>query len=986
MRIGILGPLEVVGGDGTRRDPSAARQRRLLLALLVWRGEPVSIDRLVDIVWSGAELPRDPVATLRTYVTRLRTVLDPDHVGGQAHFLVGAGDHYRLELDGHDLDATRFEEDLARGHDARPRDPAEALRFLDRALMRWRGPALMEVADEHWALPEAVRLEELRLHAIEERFQCLLDTGAHLETLGALERHVREHPLRERPHGLLMLALDRAGRTADALEVFRSFRRRLADETGLDPSADLARLHDRLLGHSDAEVFGAAAAGVWNELPPTTSPLVGRDRELRAVRDLIGRAGLVTVTGTGGVGKTRLALEIAHVDRDTGTSVLFVELATVTASDDVADAVFSALRLPAAGRTDAVAGLVRVLRARPGLVVLDNCEHVLASVCELVERLLRDCPELTLLTTSREPLGIEGERVYRLPSLEVADSVALFRERATSVASLATDDPADDAVMELICRRLDGIPLAIELAAVRTGHLSVAEIADRLDERFWLLTGGRRALPRQQTIAATIDWSYDLLDADEQRLFRAASVFVGGFDVAALAAVAQVSDHAAVDVLASLVAKSLVEATVGREHARYRLSETVRLYGLERVRDRGDLASLRQRHAEHYLGRAVAVPPRLADLPAGGGERTMCRIRLQPMVEGDDPDLANQLEALAWLDRCGDLVGCGRLAARMATVLDQRGFLDPDRRYLRRADVADALANPEERALYLVASALQAPYFGSWAEELRFGEAAMASTSDPQMSAVAAALTTQACLAFDLDRVPELAETALRDLSPEAHHARLLLRGQQTLHLVMKGHLVEAVERLEAHARAGDVFAAGELRVLLHVVDDDDRVETVAIPEAAEAEHVALWSYRWPLTEGLVAAARGRHAAAAAALVRAGEIIATSPVSLLDRDLLMACAVATHHAGGDAVHALHLTTVAEGRWRSPASRVLYRHYAPRIRAAVSDGQLEAVVAVASELRPAEVLEQELARLRMVVEDARRRPEQAPTTPGARSPR
>jgi predicted ATPase/class 3 adenylate cyclase/DNA-binding SARP family transcriptional activator len=962
MRFGILGPLEVFAEDGVRRDPGASRQRRLLLALLVWRGEPVSLDRLAELVWPETDLPRDPVGALRTYVTRLRGLLEPEQVGREPHVIVGGTDHYTLRLDGHELDATGFERDLARGIDAVTDDPVTALRCLDSALARWRGPALMEVADEHWAMPEAVRLNELRLAALEHRFGCLIETGGHHEAVGELERHVLQNPLRERPHGLLMVGLDRSGRAAEATEVFRDFRDRLAEETGLEPSADLQRLHQRLLTASGTTTFaGTAVSGVWNELPATRNQLIGRQDDLDGVSGLLASYPVVTLTGAGGVGKTRLAVEFARTHPGAGVSVLFADLGRITDGDDVADAVFEALRLPAPARTEGVDAIVRLLRSRPALLVMDNCEHVLDAVAALVERLTRDCPKLTVLATSREPIGLDCERVYRLPSLDTPAAVALFRDRAAAVGSPRAIGPTELHHVEDICRRLDGIPLAIELAATRTAHMTVAEIARHVDERFWLLTGGRRALPRQQTLQATIDWSYDLLDEEERRMLRAAAVFVDGFDVQAVAGVADRNEQTTVDLLASLVGKSLVEAEGGADRARYRLLETVRLYGLDRLGDEGEAAVRRGAHADHFLSRALTRGPQIHDLPPGGGKRTMCRIRLDPVPREGEPDLANHVAALKWFDRHGDLAGLGRLAARLVTVLEYRGFLDPDRSYLGRDDVADSLVDTE-RTMYLTASALNAAYFGDFAEELRLGRAAMEMATDPATRAAAAALTAQASLAFDREHLSEVVEHGLRDLPEDARFARLLLRGQHSLALVVEGRLVEAVEKLQDHARDGDTFAASELMLVLHLLGDNERALQVSLPEDAEQEHRELWAYRWTLARALASAAGGRHADAARLLLEAADRTSSTPVRLLDRDVLLGCAAAAYHAG-DRERSLRLLAAARGTFRSPASYRLYIHYRDLVTPHVTKDKRAAILREARERGPRDALERELERLR-----------------------
>jgi DNA-binding SARP family transcriptional activator len=349
MQFEILGPLEVVADDGERRGPSAGRQRRLLLALLVLRDGALDVDRLVDIVWGRDErLPERPAGAVRTYITRLRRALEPEWVGGEPRVLTGGPDRFRLVLYGHELDAAVFEAELEQATELVARDPQAALHTVERGLGRWRGAALAEVAEESWAQPEAVRLDELRLFAKELRIRCLLDLGRHAGALVDLERHVREHPLRERPQGQLLVALHRCGRTVEATEVFRGFRDRLAEEVGLDPSSGFEQMHRRLLNGQDPEgSHTAAAAGIWNELPEPRTPLVGRDEPVRGIVELLTSARLVTLVGVGGVGKTRLALEVARRARQRGGNVVFVDLSVATDGSGVVDALFAALRLPA---------------------------------------------------------------------------------------------------------------------------------------------------------------------------------------------------------------------------------------------------------------------------------------------------------------------------------------------------------------------------------------------------------------------------------------------------------------------------------------------------------------------------------------------------------------------------------------------------------------------------------------------------------------
>jgi predicted ATPase/DNA-binding SARP family transcriptional activator len=944
MRFGVLGSLEVVGDDGDRRDPTAGRQRQLLLALLV-RREPVHVDRLVDVLWGdGPQLPRDPAAAVRTYVTRLRQALEPERVGDEATVLVGGPDRFHLCLDGHELDALVFEDELVRATAIGDEDPAAALRLVEAGLGRWRGPAFAEVAERSWVQPEAVRLEERRLAAQELRFRWLLRLDRYLDALADLERYVREHPLRERAHGQLMVALFRSGRSGEAAEVFLRFRARLIEDLGLDPSAELEQRYRRLLdGRDPAGPDAIAASGVWNELPATRTPLVGREDQVQAVGELLRGTRLVTLSGVGGVGKTRLAIAVAHRLRGS-LDVAFVDLADVSDRRDVVDAVFASLRLPAAARSDHLDGLVRVLRSRAALLVLDNCEHVVGAVADVVDRLTRDCPDLTVLSTSREAIGIDGEHTYHVPSLSLADGVELFVARSAATGGRPATATEDRRAVEEICRRLDGIPLAIELAAARTSYLTPAAIVDRLDERFWLL-GGRRAFGRHQTLQATMDWSYDLLDEDTQAVLRGTAVFTGGFDAEALAAVMACDERESLDHLGTLVRSSLAEVDVGTEPPRYRLLETVRLYAGDRLVGAGELVARRRAHARHFLTRALDQPARFDDLPVWAA------------ASSDDADLSNQLSALDWFGRHGALTDLGRLAARIPTVLGSTGFVDADERYLGRDDVAAALAEPGELALYLVASAANASFLGRFDEQHRLGEAALLAARHPVVRAAATLYLANACTIFAPQRIPPLVEQALRVLPLSAATIRQSLRTQPALGLVMEQRLREAAALLEELVREQDGFAAAELMLVWYLLGEPGRGLAVPAPGDLDPSQ-ALWDYRRVLVRALVAAADERSGDARKLLRDAADHIRSSPRRLLDTDVLLGCAALAHHEA-ELHRAVEILAACRAAPRSPASFALYTHYRDLLRARVPRHDRAAIIDAARGVDPADLLDREL---------------------------
>ncbi len=952
VRFGILGPLEVVDDRGGRRTPTALRQRRLLLALLVAGGDPLTPGQLAEVVWPvKGEQPRDPVRTIRTYVSRLRAGLEPDAVGVAPTMLVGGPDRYRLVLDGHELDAAAFEADVAAAARRVDDDPGAALRAVERGIDRWRGPALAEVADEPWAQPTAIRLEEVRLTAQELRFRCLLETDRAAEALQALEEHVRRHPLRERPFGQLLVALQRTGRMAEATRRFQAFRERLSEETGLDPSPELVRVHDALL--ADPERAGRDATATWDLLPAARTELVGRDAVIAAVTRALGSTAVLTLTGVGGVGKTRLALAVAETRRAAGDRVAWVDLSPVTSDDDVVAAVFAALRVPTAARADHLDGLVRLLGAHPALLVLDNCEHVLDGVATLVDRATRAGPRLTVLTTSREPLGIDGEHVHRVPSLDQDNGSALFLARSRVPATAPIRARAEE-----IARRLDGIPLAIELAAARTAHLGVDDLAARLDERFWLLTGTRRSVARHRTLRATMDWSYDLLPDPVQAALRAASVFVAGFDVAALAGVLGIDEHDALDRLATLVDASLVEVESDASPTRYRLLETVRLYAEERLVDASEADAVRDAHAEHYLARATEHPPTITDLAPWWW-----------LAEEGTPDGGNHRGALERLDRAGRRRDVGRLAARLTTRFVSRGFSDPDRRYLCRPDVIAAQDDDAERALYLLASADDANHLGRLADQFEFGRAAFAAADDPRVRGAAAIYTflggsiaaiadgPEALHGLDLQRMVDEALAALPGDAPVIrHHLRL----QRPMGLLVNRASSEAAPLLEELVADGDGFAASELMVVLHLLGDDDRALCVPAPSEVQAGY-GLWDYRVPLVRAMVAATREEHQEARRWLAAAAGEVRGHPMPLCDRDVLLGCAVLAHHAR-EPRRASHLLAAVGGITRTPGTFAAYLAYRDRVRDTLDPVERRALVARGATEPPEKALARELSRL------------------------
>lgn len=633
MEVRLLGPVRV-GSAGDARTVGRAAERAVLALLALQPGTVVAATRLMDALW-GSDLPDDPANALQTRVSKLRRALAA--AGMPAAAVVTRAPGYLLAVEPTAVDAHRAVRLIEEARRATSADPARAERLYADALALWHGEALEEFGDADWAQPERVRLAELRLAAIEERIELLLAAGRHGEVLGDLERLVAEHPLRERLRVQLMVVLYRAGRQADALKVYEQTRRVLAEELGLDPSPQLAALQAAVLRGDPAL---AAPADEWPsasapERPRASAPVparltsfVGRDEELALVTEMCIRHRLVTLTGPGGAGKTSLATEAARAVADRfPDGVVLVHLAGVREADRVRPAVADALRLASdlGGAIELDERLKAELTGRHLLLLLDNCEHVIDSVAELVERLLIGCPDLHVLAASREALAVAGEVQLPTRPLPVPEppaavaalaenpAVRLFCDRAAAVDPFFVLDERTAGAVATVCRQLDGLPLALELAAARVSSLSVADLAARLGDRFSVLTVGTRTSDaRHRTLRATVEWSHDLLDVNEQTLFRRLAVFRGGWTLDAAEAVcadAPLDAGQILDVLTKLVARSMVVAEPAR--GRFRMLETLRVFADERLVAAGEADRVADQHALHVLALAEEAAPKL---------------------------------------------------------------------------------------------------------------------------------------------------------------------------------------------------------------------------------------------------------------------------------------------------------------------------------------------------------------------------------------
>ncbi|MEQ1787104.1 MAG: BTAD domain-containing putative transcriptional regulator [Acidimicrobiales bacterium] len=696
MHIGLLGGLEVRTGDGDEIRVSGAKLRALVAMLALDVGQVVPTDRLVDALW-GEDPPAAVRNSLQGLVSKLRRVL------GSADLVAMRGEGYALELPGGAIDVHRFEQIVAEGRAlVAAGDRAGAVALMAEGDLLWRGEALADFTYEDFAVAAIARLTELRLAVIEERLDLELQLGRHQAAIVPLEELVAAHPLRERARGLLMLALYRAGRQADALRAFQDGRHRLGEELGLDPGHELRHLEaailaqDRSLDAPATEALNPAIRpGARSAIPDALTPLVGRDEELRDLTGLLADCRFITLVGPGGVGKTRLALEVARAEAAELTDGgCLVELAPVGDPAGVRAAIASALDIPDPTR------LAELIGDSELLLLLDNCEHVITTAAEVAEDLLRRCPGLRLLVTSREGLRVGGETIWPVPPLRADDAVRLFVARAQAAgASLELSDESRAAISD-VCARLDGLPLAIELAAARTRAFPITDIAARLNDRFRLLTGGSRtALPRQQTLRAVVDWSYELLFDDEQRAFERLSVFPGGCDLATAEAVCADDTLAAedlVDHIHALVDKSLVVARPVGDGVRFTQLQTLAQYGRERLAERGDTVRIRDAMAEHFARlcaeSAVAYTGdrQRGWLTAIDQEHDNLRAALDWAVANDDATTAltiaggaswphwlagTLVEGKRWLD---DAFSCGGDADERARALalTGRGLLD----------------------------------------------------------------------------------------------------------------------------------------------------------------------------------------------------------------------------------------------------------------------------------------------------------------------
>ena len=675
LQFRVLGPFEVVASGHVIEIGSA--KQRLLLAMLVLRAnQPISADELAEELWDG-QPPASVASTLPSLVSRLRRVLATAGGHGQSVVPQACDTGYMMELDPRALDSHRFEHLAGAGHHCLAHnDPFGAITSFRAALGLWRGPALAGLAERCFARTEATRLDEARLAVIERLADAELATDHPAQALELLEPHLAAHPLREQGWATRMLALYRLGRQAEALRAYQEIRRLLITDLGIEPSAGLRRLERQILQQSSELDISESSPEVPHNLAAPISPFLGRALELEELEDLLEHTRLLTLTGVGGVGKTRLALELAtRVRPHHPDGVWLIELATIRDPSQIASETLSALGLQAGGlgvgAAPAQERLCQYLNARRVLLVLDNCEHLVDPVAALVHIILTRCPTVVVLATSRESLGLPGEVQWSVPGLSLPpthavmsdnlakfDAVALFCTRAIAAQpGFGLSERNAEAVIG-ICQRLDGIPLAIELAAARIRVLSAHQLAEGLHDRFRLLAGHARAVTsRHQTLRAAMDWSYELLPAAEQALLRRLSVFPQSFDLDAARAVAARKatepGFNVLDLLSRLVDKSLVTVQEAGRHTRYRLLETIRQYGAEKLAEEGSVDDAHRAHRDFYLVRAENTTTISINWFAGA------------QILDSHTDHDNYLAALDWSMDKGDRPAATKLAAAL---------------------------------------------------------------------------------------------------------------------------------------------------------------------------------------------------------------------------------------------------------------------------------------------------------------------------------
>jgi predicted ATPase/DNA-binding SARP family transcriptional activator len=806
MEFRILGPFEAVA-EGRVIPLNAAKPRALLALLLHTANPPRSSARLIDDLWAGCP-PATAAKVLQAYVSQLRRL-----IGSETIATGPTG--YELRVGPGELDLHRFERLVSESGGAAPAAAASRLR---QALALWRGPPLVDFAYEPWAQHEIGRLNELHLVALQERIDADLALGLAAELVGELELLVAEHPLQESLHGQLMLALYRSNRQAEALEVYRQARQALVAQLGIEPGPALRRLESDILRQDPRldlpapQPDGAQPAQPAPSLPARSTSFVGRHRELLEIRTLLASPDvrLLTLTGAAGTGKTRLAVEAAAVlEAEFPDGVVLVELAPISDPDQVATAIAQTLGLGETPGRRPVEALVAYSHRRDVLLILDNFEQVLPAAPMLAE-LLTGATGLKLLVTSRAPLELSEERIEAVPALRLPDparvadleqlrrteAIRLFVDRARLARPEFELTEANAAAVTEICLGLDGLPLALELAAARVRLLSVDAILARLGRSLELLKAqpGAAVPPRHRTLRAAIAWSYDLLSANEQVLFMNLGVFVGGFSLDGAEAVGAGSAPDIAESVESLLNNNLLrtERSAGGE-PRFGMLETIREYALERLAESGNLEAVRRQHASFYLPLAEEAEPALR-----GPQQVSWLERL-------DAERDNLRAALGWATESGETEVGLRTGAALWRFWQLRGYETEGREWLERL-LAQRSGSRATRALAQGRIASLAYVQGDSSGVRRFAEDSLAVLreigDDHTVATLLGLLGSSAAAQGDIERAHTLTTEGLAvarrsgDLSTEA-----MLLANVGFVLAVRGELDHAERALEESVR-----------------------------------------------------------------------------------------------------------------------------------------------------------------------------------------
>ncbi|NRQ30288.1 AfsR/SARP family transcriptional regulator [Nonomuraea sp. NN258] len=734
LRVNVLGPI-TAEVDGVEVALGGLRQRAVLAVLVAARGQVVSAERVLDAAWGNDEPPSMP--TLHSYIARLRKALEPDRTNRTpSDVLARVGNGYTLRVEAEAVDAERFVRLIGEGQLLLESGAADdAATVLGQAVRLWGGQPYGEFAAAAFAVPEIARLEGLYLSARESLCAAQLALGRHAAVVPELEKLTAEQPTSERAWELLVLALYRAGRQGDALAALRAARGVLAEELGLDPGPALRELESAVLAQDDSllpapaparpETAAAPAAREpGRNLPFPVTGLVGRDIEIAQVTALLAEHRLVTLTGPGGIGKTRLALETAHARTDADGPWL-IELAGLSDPALLPATIAQALGLSGPPAIDRIA---LALRGRGPLLVLDNCEHLVEAVGTAVSGLLAGASDLRVLATSRETLGVPGEALYDVPPLSRAESRDLFLTRARAATPGWQPTSAELEQAGLLCAGLDGLPLAVELAAGQCRMLSIEQMLASMDDRFAVLTSGPGPR-RHQTLAQTVEWSYDLLEPAERELFHRLAVFAAGFDLDAAAAVCGRPVLAGVR---ALVRKSLVAVEPGTSPRRYRMLETLKEFARAK-QDPAELTATQAAHRAWVLARAQAAEARLR-----GDQATPA----MDVLMSDQPEHRAAFTSAL-------LAGEGEYALRLSGALSwfwyRRGHVAEGLGWLSAAMELSPDTPPETRTLPVIGMAGLYYLAGDFAAAHRTaGEAAEISREAGNLVAEAQALTYRA--------------------------------------------------------------------------------------------------------------------------------------------------------------------------------------------------------------------------------------------------